>query len=266
MEPSQRGSHTRVLMYHHIYENGAQEPLGRRSYAISLSAFDAHLDAFLGTVGTAPSTSLVSYAEVPQWAITFDDGAESALPAADLLESAGWRAYFFIVGSWIGNRGFLNAAQITDLRNRGHVIGSHSFSHPDPMSGLPYASMLEEWRRSLETLGEVLGEPIRTAAVPGGGYSLRVAAAAAEAGIEVLFTSEPVSRSRSVQGCTVVGRYAIRSSTDGKSAAALAAGRRSACTRQWLEWNCMKIPKRLLGNSYYTVRTRILSTGRTKRR
>ncbi len=258
-----RGSRAHGLMYHGVGNGPNLASPSQRSYDVSLQTLAQHMQAIAAGVKTAPSTSIgpPAAAAVPQWAITFDDGAESALEAADILESYGWRAYFFVVSSWIGARGSLNARQISELRNRGHVVGSHSVSHPDPMSGLPYERIVREWRKSLERLGEVLGEPVKTAAVPGGGYSSKVAAAAAEAGVEVLFTSEPVLVTRCVQNCTVVGRYAIRSTTDAETAAALAAGRRGPCATQWLSWNSKKLMKELLGDSYYTIRTRILAAG-----
>src|SRR5882762_5740664 len=72
--------------------------------------------------------------EVPVF-LTFDDGELGAYTyVADELEQYGWRGHFFITTNWIGNRGFLDRQQIRELRNRGHVIGSHSCSHPSRMS------------------------------------------------------------------------------------------------------------------------------------
>lgn len=256
--PSGRESCAHGLMYHGLYSDPAHGPLGRRPYDVSAHAFAQHLEAIAAGVARAPSTNLGCSSAATQWAITFDDGLASAIKAADLLEAAGWRGYFFIVSSWVGQQGYLSSSQIVELRDRGHVIGSHSSSHPDPMSRLPRASVVDEWRRSVGKLGDILGERVATAAVPGGGYSSKVAAAAAEAGIEVLFTSEPVSKTCCVQGCTVVGRYAVRRSTSAATVAALATGSSSVCGAQWLSWNSKKLAKNLLGSSYYTVRARML--------
>jgi hypothetical protein len=258
-------SYVHVLMYHHLQDKAACESSGGRSYHVSVGSFADHLQALSAAMKTAPSTNLGYQSASSQWAITFDDGAESALLAADLLEAAGWRAYFFIVSAWMGNPGFLNASEVAELRSRGHVVGSHSRTHPEPMSGLRYPDLVKEWRASVKTLSEVIGEPVNTAAVPGGGYSASVAAAAAEAGINVLFTSEPVMKTRLVQSCWVVGRYAIRCSTHPSTTVALAAGRPGACGAQWLGWNSRKLAKRVLGKSYYTIRSRILDQGTTKR-
>ena len=69
------------------------------------------------------------------WLITFDDGGVSALQTtADLLEKYGWRGVFFVTTDRIGTPTFLNADHVRELHRRGHVIGSHSCSHPERMS------------------------------------------------------------------------------------------------------------------------------------
>jgi peptidoglycan/xylan/chitin deacetylase (PgdA/CDA1 family) len=262
--PGARESRAFGLMYHGIHDSSNAGPLDRRSYDVPVRALREQLDAIAASVKMEPSTNLGSSLETTAWAITFDDGVESVLQAAELLEAYDWRAYFFVVSSWIGERGFLTRSQISRLRDRGHVIGSHSFSHPDPMSGLSYANMVQEWRASLDAIGSALGERVTTAAIPGGGYSSEVVAAAAEAGIDVLFTSEPVLRARNVHGCTVIGRYVIRNSTRATTAAALATGRPGARGAQWLDWNSKKLAKKMLGSSYYSIRTRILDRSKTE--
>jgi peptidoglycan/xylan/chitin deacetylase (PgdA/CDA1 family) len=252
-----------VLMYHGIHEDA--DTLGRahagRSYNVSLAAFRAQMRAIAQNLHVAPSV-LPQLDHPPlrerSWAVTFDDGLDSVLPAAETLDSQGWRAHFFIVSEWIGKPGFLSPGHLIDLRNRGHIIGSHSLSHPDPMSGLSYPRLLEQWQSSSEELGSILGERIRVAAVPGGGYSSMVAAAASEAGIDFLFTSEPTSHIHRVDGCTVIGRYAIRNSTEARVAAALATGDPFACSAQWAGWNTRTVAKKVLGIAYYRVRTRLL--------
>ena len=73
---------------------------------------------------------------------TFDDGGVSYYTVvADRLEAQGWRGHCFVSTDFIGQRGFLTAAQIRELDARGHVIGSHSASHPARFSTLTAASM-----------------------------------------------------------------------------------------------------------------------------
>ena len=56
-------------------------------------------------------------------------------------------------------------------------------------------SMVSEWSRSRAMLEDILGHAVDVASVPGGYFSAVVARAAREAGIRVLFTSEPVTPS-----------------------------------------------------------------------
>ena len=67
--------------------------------------------------------------------------------------------------------GFLSGPQLREMVARGHVIGSHSYSHPKRMGGCPPETIAEEWRRSVDVLQNVLGAPILTASVPGGFYT-----------------------------------------------------------------------------------------------
>ena len=54
--------------------------------------------------------------------------------------------------------------------------------------------MLDEWTKSRSVLEDVLGHDVAIASLPGGYFSPTVAETAAEAGLRVLFTSEPVTR------------------------------------------------------------------------
>ena len=90
--------------------------------------------------------------------------------------------------------GFVSGPQMREMVARGHVIGSHSYSHPKRMGGCPPETIAEEWRRSVDVLQDVLGAPVLTASVPGGFYTRPVGVAAAAAGIRVLFTSAPTTR------------------------------------------------------------------------
>ena len=253
---------SRVLMYHGL---GASHQDGRRSrsYDVTLDALGAHYHALHEVLPTAPTLfdgSLRAQDNARVWAITFDDGLASVAPAADLLESLGWRGHFFVVTSWIGTPRYLTSEAIVDLHRRGHVIGSHSVTHPDPMNRLTPDRLLEEWRRSADDLSSLLGAAVRVAAVPGGAYSPRVAAAAAQAGLEVLFTSEPVSLHVRVDGCEVLGRYTVRAGTDPGRVVRLVTGDRTACGAQWTGWNTRKLAKMAAGGAYAPVRARLLRT------
>jgi peptidoglycan/xylan/chitin deacetylase (PgdA/CDA1 family) len=240
-----------TLLYHDVTPPGQEDAsgfagAGAARYKLAPAEFRAHLDA-LAAVASG-------------WQLTFDDGGVSAHDlVAAALEDHGWRGHFFVTTDYLGRPGFLRPEQVRDLRQRGHVIGSHSCSHPLRLSACGWGQLLDEWRRSRDVLEEVLGEPVRTASVPGGFYSRAVARAAAAAGVQVLFTSEPTAGSWTVDGCLVRGRYTVFRGTSAAQAAALASGRLLPRLRQALAWNVKKVAKAAGGGLYERLRERLLA-------
>ncbi len=236
----------RTLMYHDIATPAEREQIGfpgplAARYKLDPAAFEAHLDALAAT-GLAPAPLRSSEDQPPATSITFDDGGASAPAAAAALERRGWRGQFFITTSRIDTPGFASSEVLRELARRGHELGSHSHTHPTYMGRLTRAELDDEWTRSRELLGELLGSPPRTASVPGGFLSEQVIASAAAAGYGLLFTSEPTARVAD-RGLIVRGRYTIWASTPARVAAAYARGERLACGRLWLEWNAKKLAK-----------------------
>jgi peptidoglycan/xylan/chitin deacetylase (PgdA/CDA1 family) len=235
-----------ALLYHDVVGEGAPQGSGfpgpgAARYKLTRQAFCAHLDA----LAALPTPGV----------LTFDDGGCSAFaPVAGLLEERGWRGHFFVATDYLGRPGFLTPAQVRELHKREHVIGTHSCSHPEWMSRCGHGELVGEWRRSREVLSELLGEEVTAGSVPGGFYSRSVARAAAEAGLKVLFTSEPTTRVREVDGCQVVGRYSIYRGTTGARAAALASGRLLPRLGQALSWNLRKLAKAAGGRLYLRLR------------
>jgi peptidoglycan/xylan/chitin deacetylase (PgdA/CDA1 family) len=258
------------LLYHDVIENGHWDSSGftgpgTAKYKMSGQEFDAHLSAIARVRDTSPSTAQelanASYGTFP-FLLTFDDGGESAATCtADLLEKHGWRGHFFVTAGQISKKGFLNRAQIRGLRKKGHVIGSHSFSHPVRMSHCSQEELTDEWTRSIEILSDIVGEPVDSASVPGGYYSSRVGETAAAAGIRVLFNSEPTTAVHAVLGCLVVGRYNVFRGMSPRLSGELVSAHSGARTRQWLYWNFKKVAKRAAGRPYLAARQWLLRKG-----
>ena len=129
------------LLYHDVVTDeldasGFPGP-GPARYKLTVDEFGRHLEAF-AAAGVEHPVTVSELATVPPesppFLLTFDDGGSSAVRAADMLDERGWLGHFLITVKPIGTRGFVSAGDIRDLRRRGHTIGSHSFSHPDPMS------------------------------------------------------------------------------------------------------------------------------------
>lgn len=197
--------------------------------------------------------------------LTFDDGGVSAIEqTAPLLEAAGWRGHFFITTGKIGEPGFLDPSQIRQLHQRGHVIGSHSVSHPPRMSHCTTEQLHQEWRQSIQQLSDIVGCPVTTASVPGGFYAPRVAETAAEAGIKILFHSEPVSYQRRLFDCLLLGRYSIQRHTPARTAAAIAAGAWGPRFQQVAYWNTKKVLKSVGGKYWLALRKKIFASSQSR--
>jgi peptidoglycan/xylan/chitin deacetylase (PgdA/CDA1 family) len=254
------------LLYHDVVANCELASSGfpqadAAIYKLTRPEFDRHLEAIAHEVQSREVTLLNSrHQKIPDRALlfTFDDGGVSSMLIADLLEAHGWRGHFFITTDYIGHAGFLAASQIRELHRRGHVIGSHSCSHPPRISHCATAELDREWSQSVKVLSNCLGEKIAVGSVPGGFYARRVAQAAQNAGIEVLFTSEPTSRPRLIGDCLVVGRYSIQQGTSERTAARIARGDAAPRLRQFIYWNAKKGLKRVGGNYYVALRKKLL--------
>jgi peptidoglycan/xylan/chitin deacetylase (PgdA/CDA1 family) len=231
------------LLFHDVYvsdvsESGFNSPAADR-YKLSIDEFHSQL----GESNALEAARL-----------TFDDGGVSFYTiVADTLEARGMRAYCFVTTDFIGQPGFLDAAQIRELDRRGHVIGTHSASHPTRFSSLNGADMLREWSDSRRRLEDVLGHAVTTGSVPGGYFSREVGRAAAEAGLCLLFNSEPVRAAREMLGCSIAGRYVIRAGAPPDRARRLVRGAPFTRSKEWAAWNAKSLVKPLLGSSYPRV-------------
>lgn len=233
------------LLFHDVYvtdprESGFASDAADR-YKLPVSAIDAHLDA------------IASVRDVP-FLITVDDGGVSYHTLlADRLEARGWRGYCFVSTDQIGAPGFLDATQIRELDERGHLIGSHSASHPTRFSACTPQQMRDEWTRSRQVLEHILGHAVPLASVPGGYYSKAVAHSACEAGMQLLFNSEPVTSRSRQDGCTIAGRFTIRRGDPPAMSRQLLLPASWARWTAWATWNAKGLVKPILGPAYMRV-------------
>jgi len=253
-----------ALLYHDVVPSGAFGTSGFNlpgadRYKLTVAAFDQHLAAIAAAVKHNP-VRITDDNCLESFLFTVDDGGSSAMHVSDRLESRGWHAHFFITTNYIGTSGFLTAAELRELRARGHVIGSHSCSHPMPMWSCTVQQLLEEWRRSREKLEQILGEPVCAGSVPGGFYCREIGQAAAESGFAVLFNSEPTRGVCTVGGCRILGRYVVLQNTPAAVAARLAAGDPVACGKQQAFWAMKKLLKKIAPRQYAAARTYVLGS------
>lgn len=217
-----------ALGYHDVADerstSGFQRP-GAWPYKLTRRAFDDHLWAIASVTYLPTLVHDVAWdAPSKHVMLTFDDGGASAPYIGETLVRHGWRAHFFITTSFVGTPGFVDVASVRALREQGHVIGSHSHSHPDIFRDLSAQRMAAEWVESRDRLSDILGEACVVASVPGGDVSGSVLRAASAAGYAYLFTSEPDPRPV-LQGATrVLGRFVVKASHTADQVKRLARG------------------------------------------
>ena len=252
------------LAYHDVTDGSIGMLRGYRAlYKLDREDFRKHMQ-YIRDRGQEVAVRCIDHfqewkGEVPAF-LTFDDGElGSYTSAAPELEVHGWRGHFFITTDWIGRQGFMDVAQIRELRERGHVIGSHSCTHPSRMSKLSQNELIREWSESSAILSNILGEKVRVASVPDGYYSRQVGEAAEAAGIEVLFTSEATANTAILNGCLILGRYFIQIHTPPAVSGAIAAGEIWPRLRQNLLWEMKRPVKALTGERYFAIRRYLIS-------
>lgn len=236
--------HVAGFMYHEVTDDptttGFQRP-GALPYTFGRAAFAGHLDAIAAgplAPELIPDIDLARQGRGRHLVLTFDDGGASAMYSAEQLARRGWKAHFFIITARIGERTFLKPADIRTLRSAGHVIGTHSHTHPDIFRALSPALMASEWGVSRAILESLLGEPCVTGSVPGGDISRSVLESAGEAGLRYLFTSEPLLTPERVGETWVLGRVSMKSGMSAATVRELAAFR---------GWQGAKLLRRLGG-------------------
>lgn len=237
---------TTSLLFHDVFalsprESGFQSAAADR-YKLPLVEFDVQLDGIASAQPTRP------------FQITVDDGGVSYFTyVASRLEAYGWRGHCFVPTDMIGRPGFLDGGQLRELDARGHTIGSHSASHPARLSACSARQIEEEWSRSRCVLEDLLGHAVVVASVPGGYYSRRVALAARDAGLRMLFTSEPAVGTRTEHGIAILGRFTIRRGHAPDAARRLLMPAPWTRLGAWASWNAKGLVKPILGSSYMRV-------------
>jgi peptidoglycan/xylan/chitin deacetylase (PgdA/CDA1 family) len=249
------------LIYHDVRQQTSAPQTDRDRvadwYALTPSTFSSHLDA-IERGGLNPSV-VTTIREADRLFLTFDDGEISAINTiAPMLERRGWRGHFFVVTAWIGKPGFVTSDDMRALASQGHIVGSHSHTHPI-MTGLGDSAIRAEWQMSREILEEILGQRVSVASVPTGHYVARIGRLAIGAGYRHVFTSEPWLKPRPVQSGTLYGRFMVRRGTDAESIAAFCSFSRAALARERLAWQSRKVLKKTMGKHYEGFRRAVIA-------
>lgn len=211
------GTKIATFLFHDVSDTPWDSGFQRRSalpYKMSRRAFADHMDR-LAASGAKPKlvTELDFQKPERNVLLTFDDGGKGAIQAADELNRHGWKGHFFVTTGRIGSNTFLDATGVRYLQSCGHLIGSHSQTHPDIFKLLSMDEMIQEWLASCNLLSDILGTACLTASVPGGDVSPRVFQSAHNAGLRFLFTSDPFLTPKLEGDCWIIGRVCIKTDT-----------------------------------------------------
>lgn len=119
-----KNNYIRVVNYHEIYKN-------------EISQFEEHLQLFGKLFENCNYEDFKKFLagekvfyNKPGIMITFDDGfVGNYMNAAPLLEKYGFSGYFFVSYGLLDQDKYMSKEQILGLRDRGHYIGSHTYTH-----------------------------------------------------------------------------------------------------------------------------------------
>jgi peptidoglycan/xylan/chitin deacetylase (PgdA/CDA1 family) len=231
-----------ILLYHGIEDgerSARQMDEVDREYVLDRTRFEAHV-AYLAA---KPSTAVPAV-------ISFDDGDLSGYTiAAPLLERHGLRGEFFIVTTWIGQPGFMNADQLRDLAKRGHGIHSHSRTHPR-LSSLSTADIERELAGSKADLEAILKAPVTRFSIPGGDYDDRVVDAARRAGYSAVLNSVEGYNSTKTSPF-LLQRFTPRSYSGVAMLAGICERPRSTAARLAIKRTALAVARGLMGRAGY---------------
>lgn len=189
---------------------------------------------------------------------TFDDGGVSFLTkAAPILEKYGFKGVFFISTKYIGTPGFLTAEQVKALEERGHVVGSHSHTHPEIFTKLSKEEIHEEWLKSFETLQSILGTKDLPMSIPNGYASKTIMQEAINCGYSDIYTSQPTTKVKTFQKHNVIGRYVVHENMSTQDVLRIVTSKGTKM-KMAMKWHVLNIVKGLLGSSYDTLKAKVL--------
>jgi peptidoglycan/xylan/chitin deacetylase (PgdA/CDA1 family) len=121
---------------------------------------------------------------------TFDDGnASDVAVALPRLLERGLTAEFFVLAGQLERPGRLDADGVRELKKAGMAIGSHGWDHIDWRRVDDRQAELE-FRRAQEAIGEVVGAPVDTVAIPFGSYDRHVLGHLRRAKARRVYTSD----------------------------------------------------------------------------
>lgn len=242
-------------MYHCVYNARPEESGFQNStasiYKLSSIQFEAQVKAI---------SNYLEMHSLPKSTVefTFDDGGVSFFTVIKpILDKYNFKGVFFVTTKYIGRHGFMTSDQIKCLAKAGHVVGSHSHSHPERMDVLSKSELDEEWKMSRDILSKILNSNIETASIPNGYSSCAVIESMRKFGYKKIYTSKPSTKILEKNNVSIIGRYAITCNMSTDFVLKIVSSPKIRLKIK-IRNTILNIAKTLLGNLYLTIRKEIL--------
>lgn len=189
--------------------------------------------------------------------LSFDDGGVSFYNIImPILEKYGFKGFFFIATSFIGQEGFLTEQMIKDMYARGHIIGGHSHTHRQRMHTLPYKDLEEDWKECVDALGRITGNKIEIVSLPNGFESSSIFEVLQALGVKEVYTSEPFEKVKQKNQICLYGRYGVRDSMAIDDVLAIAFDNKTK-NKLRIKKGALNLMKQIMGNNYITIREKL---------
>ncbi|WP_255594024.1 polysaccharide deacetylase family protein [Pontibacter sp. HSC-14F20] len=164
-----------ILCYHQVRDWREKDSKQAKDYIIPEERFKDHLKMLADSgYQTVLPDQLMAYlttgALLPEKPVmlTFDDTSLGQFSvAAPELEKYGFKGVFFIMTVSLGRPNYMTKAQVKELSDKGHVIGSHTWDHQNvkKYQGKDWVTQVEKPSRQL---AEITGKPTEYFAYPFG--------------------------------------------------------------------------------------------------
>lgn len=242
------------LMYHCVYsEDRAESGFQNKSafqYKLSVWDFEEQVRTICNYCDFKKlNKNLIEF--------TFDDGGVSFYTViAPILEKYNLRGVFCISTKYINTPLFLTDSQILELHKRGHIIASHTHSHPVNLANLNEKAIFDEWVESKQYLENIIGSEVLIASIPNGYGGETVNRQANKAGYRTLYTSKPTVKIVESLGIKVLGRYVIHDSMSTDYVLSIITNS-FLRKKLYFRWQILNILKFLLGDFYSKLKNKI---------
>jgi len=146
---------------------------------------------------------------------------------------------------------------VKELAERGHVIGSHSHTHPEIFTKLSSEEIKHEWQLSSQVLNDILGEREYVASIPNGYVSKEILDTAIQYGFNTIYTSQPTTNIKTYKNSSLIGRYVILDDMSTEDVLRMVSSK-GCQLKMAAKWHLLNIVKGILGTSYETFKAKIL--------